>query len=76
MTEGLQELGLKSGHRRVGRVMRENGIRVEGPKKYKVTADCNHAFNIASNLLNRNFHADMPNQKWAGDISYVWTREG
>ena len=21
-------------------------------------------------------HADRPNQKWAGDISYVWTREG
>ena len=35
----------------------------------------NHAFNIAPNLLNRDFHADRPNQKWAGDISYVWTRE-
>ena len=38
--------------------------------------DSNHAFNIAPNLLNRDFHADQPNQKWAGDISYVWTREG
>ncbi len=38
--------------------------------------DSNHAFNIAPNLLNRNFHADRPNQKWAGEISYVWTREG
>lgn len=26
--------------------------------------------------LNRDFHADQPNQNWAGDISYVWTREG
>jgi transposase InsO family protein len=76
MTEELKELGLNIGHRRVGRLMRENGIRVERSKKYKVTTDSNHAFNIAPNLLDRDFHADAPNQKWAGDISYVWTREG
>lgn len=76
MTEELKELGLNIGHRRVGRLMRENGIRVERSKKYKVTTDSNHAFNIAPNLLNRDFCADAPNQKWAGDISYVWTREG
>ena len=28
------------------------------------------------NLLERDFTADQPNQKWAGDISYIWTREG
>ena len=37
MTEELKELGLVVGHRRVGRLMRENGIRVERLKKYKVT---------------------------------------
>ena len=71
MTEDLKEMGLNVGHRRVGRLMRKNGIRVERLKKYKVTTDSNHAFNIASNLLNRDFHADQPNQKWAVDISYV-----
>ena len=38
--------------------------------------DCNHKFNIAPNLLDRNFVADQPSQKWAGDITYIWTREG
>ncbi|WP_154665063.1 IS3 family transposase [Leisingera daeponensis] len=76
MTEELKELGLNVGHRRVGRLMRENGIRIERSKRYKVTTDSNHAFNIAPNLLNRDFRADRPNQKWVGDISYVWTREG
>lgn len=76
MTEELKELGPNIGHRRVGRSMRENSIRIERSKKYKVTTDSNHAFNIAPNPLNRNFHADAPNQKWAGDTSYVWTREG
>ncbi len=34
MAEELKELGLNIGHRRVGRLMRENGIRVERSKKY------------------------------------------
>jgi putative transposase len=41
-----------------------------------VTTDSNHKFNIAPNLLDRNFAADGSNQKWAGDITYIWTREG
>jgi len=76
MTEDLKELGLDVGHRRVGRLMRDNGITVKRNRKYKVTTDSNHSFNIAPNLLDKNFAADRPNQKWAGDISYVWTQEG
>ncbi|EAV40713.1 Integrase, catalytic domain [Stappia aggregata IAM 12614] len=76
MTEELKELGLDVGHRRVGRLMRENAITVKRNKKFKATTDSNHRFNIAPNLLKRDFSADRPNRKWAGDISYVWTREG
>lgn len=76
MTEELKEIGLNVGHRRVGRLMRQNGISVVRTRKHKVTTDSDHKFNIAPNLLDRDFNADAPNQKWAGDISYVWTREG
>ncbi len=76
MTEELKEIGLSVGHRRVGRLMRQNGISVVRTRKHKVTTDSNHKFNIAPNLLNRNFEADRPNQKWVVDISYIWTREG
>ena len=76
MTEELKEIGLDVGHRRVGRLMRQNGISVVRTRKHKVTTDSDHKFNIAPNLLDRDFTADQPNQKWAGDISYVWTREG
>ena len=76
MTEELKEAGVDVGHRRVGRLMRENDIRVERSKKYKATTDSNHSFNIAPNLLDGDFSATAPNQKWAGDISYIWTREG
>ena len=76
MAEELRELGLAVGERKVGRLMRENAIAVQRNKKFKATTDSNHSFNIAPNLLDRDFFAEQPNQKWAGDISYVWTREG
>jgi len=73
MTEELKEIGLNVGHRRVGRLMRQNGISVVRTRKHKVTTDSDHKFNIAPNLLDRDFNADAPNQKWVGDISYIWT---
>jgi len=63
MTEELKEPGLSVGHRRVGRLMRQNGISVVRTRKHKGTTDSNHKFNIAPNLLDRNFSANKPNQK-------------
>jgi transposase InsO family protein len=76
MTGELKEIGLDIGHRHVGRLMRQNGIPVVTTRKHKATTDSNHKFNIAPSFLDRNFSADQPNQKWAGDITYIWTREG
>ena len=76
MTEELQELGLKVGHRRIGRLMRENDIKIIRTQKYKTTTDSNHTFNIEPNLLDQDFSTDSPKQKWADDISYIWTSEG
>lgn len=64
MTQELKEIGLSVGHRRVGRLMRNNGLRVVRTRKYKVTTDSNHRFNIAPNWLDRNFTAERPNQKY------------
>lgn len=76
MTQELKELGMQVGHRRVGRLMRENGLVVKRTKRFRVTTDSNHSFTIAPNILSRDFISVQPNQKWASDISYVWTREG
>lgn len=76
MTEELQELGLEVGHRRVGRLMKQNGIKVVRTHKYKATTDSAHNLNVAPNLLAQDFTTTGPNQKWAGDISYIWTQEG
>ena len=42
-------------------------------KKYKHYGDALHRY---PNLLNRNFRADRPNQKWVTDISYIKTLQG
>jgi putative transposase len=56
--------------------MRMNGFRIVRTFKCKATTDSNHHFNVAANGLDRNFFADRPNQKWAGDITNIWTAEG
>lgn len=76
MTAELKAAGMNIGHRRVGRLMRENGIVIERKHKFKGTTDSHHGLDIAPNRLDGNFMAERPNQKWAGDISYIWTREG
>ena len=65
MTEALKDLGLQVGHRRVGRLMRQNRISVIRTRKHKVTIDSNHKSNIAPNLLDHDVTADRPNQKYA-----------
>jgi putative transposase len=76
MTMELKEAGLDVGERRVGRLMKINGIRPVRTREHKVTTNSNHSLGIAPNLLDGDFAADMPNRKWAGDISYIWTSEG
>ncbi len=71
MTQELKELGLQVGQRRVTRIMRDNGIQVLRSRKFKHTTDSDHSFNIAPNRLNQDFTATAPNQKWAGDITYI-----
>jgi len=45
-------------------------------KKFKVTTDSNHSKPVAPDLLEQDFTATAPNQKWVSDISYIWTDEG
>ena len=75
ITKELENDGTPSKNR-VYRLMRENGIKSKTVKKYKATTNSNHKLPVAENLLNREFTADKPNQKWVSDITYVSTDEG
>jgi putative transposase len=76
MTMELKEVGLDVGERRVGRLMKLGGIRPVRTRKHKITTNSNHSLGIAANWLDGDFVATAPNQKWAGDITYIWTSEG
>jgi transposase InsO family protein len=56
--------------------MRRQGLVPKAARKFKVTTDSNHTLPVAPNLLERDFTATAPNQKWATDITYLWTSEG
>jgi transposase InsO family protein len=73
----LQAKGYPCSRYRVARLMRQNGWQAK-PKRRKwvKTTDSGHDLPIASNLLNREFKADNPNEKWVTDISYIPTGEG
>jgi putative transposase len=72
----LQEDGIGIGRNRIARLMRENDLKAHQKRRFKKTTDSKHKGRIAPNLLAQDFSADGPDQKWAADISYVWTAEG
>ena len=72
----LANQGVHTSRKRVARLMREQGIQARRPRRFRKTTDSNHPFPIAENLLERSFDTDAPNTVWAGDITYIWTREG
>lgn len=57
------------------RVMNKYGLlsEIRRRRKYKHMGQQAHKY---GNLLNRDFHADRPNQKWVTDISYIHTGQG
>jgi putative transposase len=72
----LQRAGITISRRRVGKIMKQLNIGCKKKVKYNNTTDSNHNLPIASNNLDRNFVATKPNQKYVGDITYIWTNEG
>jgi transposase InsO family protein len=65
-----------SAKKRVERLMRREGIVARKKRRFRRTTDSNHAHPIAPNVLERNFHVELPNTAWATDVTYVWTHEG
>jgi transposase InsO family protein len=62
--------------KRVGRLMRQEGLRARPRKRFKSCTDSNHGQPVAANILDRNFEATAPNQKWVGDTTELLTSNG
>ena len=72
----LREEGIACGKHRVARLMRVAGLRALLPRRFQVTTDSKHALPVAKNLLNQDFTASRADERWAADITYLWTGEG
>ena len=68
ITTELHKRNFSLNHKTVQRLMKELGlvcrVRMKKYRSYK-----GEVGKIAPNLLNRNFHADKPNQKWVTDVT-------
>jgi transposase InsO family protein len=78
MTPEVSEaLGQRLNHKRIGRLMRKHGLCSRKRRPFRVvTTDSRHDHPIAPNVIERDFAATAPNQKWLADLTYVRTDEG
>ena len=67
--------GLSCGLHRIGRLMRVHGLKAR-PRRRGLPKDDGLRSVIADNLLDRQFTAEAPNQRWIADFTYIWTAEG
>ena len=70
----LERQGIYHDPKTILRIMQKYNLLSEvRRKKYRNYGDYLHRY---PNLLNRDFNADKPNQKWVTDISYIKTGQG
>lgn len=76
ITKILNKQGIQVSQKRVGRRMKNLGLRSITIKKFnhsgKYKTDDTKEY---PNLLEQNFFAEKPSQKWVGDITYIYTIE-
>lgn len=72
----LSHLDKSCSRKRVARLMRQAGLQAKMRKRFKRTTQANPDAKPAQNLLQQDFTASMPNQRWTTDITYIATAEG
>ena len=76
LSHDLRAEGKPYNRKTVAKILKRQGLRAKAAKKFKATTNSKHNLPVAQNLLNQDFSASAPNQKWVGDITYLATDEG
>lgn len=72
----LLAAGHVCGLHRIERLMKHQGLRAR-PRRRGLPQDRGDRMSSAApNVLDRQFTASVPNQKWVADFTYIWTAEG
>jgi transposase InsO family protein len=74
--EALRRRGLAVSRKTVEKAMRDQGLFARKRKRFRRTTDSKHAHPIAPNLVQRQFAPEAANRVWAGDVTYIDTKEG
>ncbi|EFI6347444.1 IS3 family transposase [Escherichia coli] len=72
LADELPEFNIKT----IAASLRRQGLRVKASRKFSPVSYRAHGLPVLENLLEQDFSASGPNQKWAGDITYLRTDEG
>jgi putative transposase len=68
--------GIRVGRKRVERLMREADIKGAYRSRYFRTTESDPSARVAPDLVDRNFHADAPNQLWVADFTAIRINAG
>ena len=74
--EELKRRGWHVSRKRIERLMRAMGLQSKRRRKWIKTTDSQHELAVAENILNRDFHAAYPGEKWVSDITYLGADSG
>jgi len=72
----LNESGFPVALNTVAESMRRQGLVAKAGRKFKATTNSAHKLPVSPNLLEQDFTCKNINEKWAGDITYLWTDAG
>jgi putative transposase len=76
MLRALRSEGVRVSKRRIERALRVLELRVKLRRRFRVTTQSNPTHAVAPNVLQRDFKASRPNERWVTDITYMWTQQG
>ncbi|MBE0866336.1 IS3-like element IS3 family transposase [Escherichia coli] len=76
LTDELRAQGYPFNVKTVAASLRRQGLRAKASRKFSPVSYRAHGLPVSENLLEQDFYASGPNQKWAGDITYLRTDEG
>jgi putative transposase len=72
----LVDQGIRVSRKRIARLMRAEGLKARPRKRFKYSTMSDHDQPVAANLLERQFTATVPNERWVGDASEFVVGEG
>ncbi|HFD32685.1 MAG TPA: IS3 family transposase [Gammaproteobacteria bacterium] len=69
--EELAEAGVSCCVNTVAKILKDTGLKGRNGKAFKYSPTAYATSNVADNILNRNFKANKPDEKWVSDITYI-----